>query len=274
MNDRKFISILIALNENQKTFLKKKLNEKCKEKYDSILSGFIKNKVYRDNVIQILRENYNEFIKPYLNIETIKYTPNKIEKIAIIVANESYQLVSHRINEYDKYKYLYDESSLYIAVYQYKTLVTNNIIIAFRGTKQINDVIPDYFILRNKHNLSQRFKKSLEIFDQIKTKYPSANIYVCGHSLGGTLAIWIKQNRESCKQCYAFNPGYNGYLIPKLNLQNDHLKIFLIKGDPLSNTIFALKDNMKPQKNNLIILQGNENSPLQNHAMKNFINLV
>jgi len=272
-----YLPILTGLDKDQKKILQKKLNQKClecKNKYNSLIDGFAKNKVYREKVIEVFAENYQELVKPYRSIKTITYRPNKTERIAIIITKESYQLVPSRLANHQNYQYLQKESTRYIAIYQYQTMMTHNIIIAFRGTKQINDVVPDYFILRNKHHLSERFKESLAMFDQVQTQYPKANIYVCGHSLGGTLAIWVNQNRKDCKQCYAFNPGYNGYLMPKLSLKNDNLKIFLVKGDPLSNTIFAVKSDLKPKKNNLVILKGHGKTPLRNHAMDNFVNLV
>lgn len=283
MNQAKiYLPLITSFSSDQKKLVKQKILGKYKEhnmnidefkKYDTLYQGFVKSQKYRYCFMMVLEENYKELVTPYKNIKTVTYKPTEIEKVAIMLSAYSYSGVYAR-KDYKKYEYIKEESSKNIAVYRYKSLFSDNIFIAYRGTNDREDIIPDMYIVRNKHEISNRFDAALDKYDDIKKKYPKAKIHVTGHSLGGALAIWVLTKRKSCYKGYVFNPGYNGYLTPKINLNHDNLKVFMVKGDIICNTIFAMKSEMKPAKKNWIILAGDNMKPLKNHSMNNFTKLV
>ena len=275
MSTSEYLYILSKLNKQQMKQLISNLSDVSKEKANNLMKNFVKSKQFRDEVIKTIKSNYNDLATPYRQMSiTQQYSPDDQEKLVIQVANESYN--KSRKNNVNCYQYLKEDSTDQIAVYQYKSFWTHKIIVAFRGSQDKKDIIPDLYIVRNRHSISDRFSNALKFIENLNKKYESAKLIVTGHSLGGALAIWIRQHKigEDLEYCYCFNPGYNGYYNSKLNLKFDNLKIFMVKGDIICNTLLALDKQKLPDKHNLVILDGNLKKPLQNHSLKNFTDLI
>lgn len=235
---------------------------------------FIKNQDFRKEIITVVKNNYDALIQPYKDINTQNWKPNKFESSVIKITNEVYN--KKRNNNIGGFKYLIDDSTPHMAIYSKKTFwkQSQTILISFRGSHTKEDIIPDIYIALNKHSISNRFNKSMKQCDDIIAKYPDASIYLTGHSLGGAIVFWIRQHRDYMVRGYAFNPGYNGYYNNKMNLNYPNLKVAMVKGDLISNTLLAIPKSHQPSQKNLIVLEGDLRKPVQNHSMQNFLNLT
>lgn len=183
-------------------------------------------------------------------------------------ANLSYYDPFKRPAYYQSYRYLKEYSNEKIATY----LETNpkgkkaNLIISFRGTSKLNDYIRDYYIITGKVDMSQSFNESLRLYDIIAKAFPNHNRILVGHSLGGSICLWITQNRAWCRS-FVFNPGFNAFLKQKISFKHRRDKVYLVKGDPISNSLLNLKERIT----HLVVLDAVSKNPITNHQLENFV---
>ena len=66
----------------------------------------------------------------------------------------------------------------------------NRIVIAFAGSDvgRKNDLRNDYNIMLKKASIPSQFGDAERLYNQVKSKYPNANIEFTGYSLGGSIA--------------------------------------------------------------------------------------
>lgn len=83
-----------------------------------------------------------------------------------------------------------------------------HLIIGYRGTEATDtkDIMSDAQILLGVSGVDKRVKSSLRIYDSIHAQYPDYRKWVCGHSLGGTIAYIIAKHRNP-ERVTVFNPG-------------------------------------------------------------------
>lgn len=94
------------------------------------------------------------------------------------------------------------------------TVFTKNkiVVMACKGTQFTNpsDIDADIAIINGELADNSRFVEALSIANSCKSKYKEKTMYATGHSLGGTLALYI------CEQigvlAVAYNPGSSPYV--------------------------------------------------------------
>jgi len=141
------------------------------------------------------------------------------------ITKASYE--SKRPDYIDGYEYDNELSNSNTAIYYND----NNVIIGFRGTVNIDDLITDVQVVKGTSD-NIRFKQAIEIYNKVKNKYPSKTIMATGHSLGGSLALYL--NSLYNIKVETFNAGMGlGFL--KSNPNASNAMMYVIKGDPISS---------------------------------------
>ena len=168
------------------------------------------------------------------------------------ISNAAYQ--SNRPSSLDNYNLDKELSDPETAIYYNQT----NVIIGFRGTANVKDLITDIDIVKGSTN-DPRYREAVDIYNKVKSKYPNLNIIATGHSLGGNLALYL--NSLYGIQSESFNAGLGlGFI--KSNPNKDRAILNIIKGDPLSS-LGALSNLGKVRVYNAIT-----DNP---HSMQNYI---
>jgi hypothetical protein len=140
------------------------------------------------------------------------------------ITKASYE--STRPQNIDGYEYDSELSNSNTAIYHNE----RNVIIGFRGTVNIDDLITDVSVIKGTAD-NIRFKQAVEIYNKVKNKYPEKTIMATGHSLGGSLALYL--NSLYNIKVETFNPGVGlGFL--KSNPNASNATLYVIKGDPIS----------------------------------------
>lgn len=172
------------------------------------------------------------------------------------ITKSSYQ--STRPPNIDGYDYDAQLSNNNTAIYYND----NNVIIGFRGTVNIDDVITDISVLKGTAD-NIRFQQAVEIYNKVKNKYPDKTILATGHSLGGSLALYL--NSLYNIKVETFNAGMGlGFL--KSNPNRSNAIMYVIKGDPISS--LAGLSNLGTLK---VFNPIDSNAGLrERHSMKNF----
>lgn len=142
------------------------------------------------------------------------------------ITKATYDGKETRPQNIDGYLYDKDFSNVNTAIYHNE----NNVIIGFRGTENIDDLITDFSVLRGTED-DKRFKEAVETYNKVKNKYPNLRIMSTGHSLGGSLALYL--NKLYNIPVETFNAGM-GFGFLKSNLNSANVKMYAIKGDLLS----------------------------------------
>lgn len=142
---------------------------------------------------------------------------------------------------------------------------TNETVIAYRGTTNLDDVKTDSHILMGREKNTERYKQSEDVFEKTKDKY-GGDITTTGHSLGGGISLHISEKYDV--KGHHFNPAIS----PTQVFDKDHYTnnsnqiIYRTKLDPVSIGGEIIADH---QPNRTIVTVGNdENSHA--HAMTNF----
>jgi hypothetical protein len=93
-------------------------------------------------------------------------------------------------------------------VCMYLNHAEKHLIVGYRGTEATDtkDIASDAQIILGVSGVDKRVKSSLRIYDSIQAKYPDYRKWVCGHSLGGTIAYIIAKHRNPARVT-VFNPG-------------------------------------------------------------------
>jgi hypothetical protein len=173
------------------------------------------------------------------------------------ITKASYE--SKRPENIDGYEYDSDLSNSNTAIYHNE----RNVIIGFRGTVNVDDLITDVSVIKGTSD-NIRFQQAVETYNKVKSKYPSKMIMATGHSLGGSLALYI--NSLYNIKVEVFNPGVGlGFL--KSNPNRSNAMIYVIKGDPIS-ALTGLSNLGTLKVFNPI---NPEAGLRERHSMKNFI---
>jgi putative lipase involved disintegration of autophagic bodies len=69
----------------------------------------------------------------------------------------------------------------------------------------MSDLLSDMQIMMGVNSIDPRVSQSRWIYDQVKALFDTYQIWVCGHSLGGTPAYIVAKHRLP-DQCVVFNP--------------------------------------------------------------------
>jgi hypothetical protein len=102
------------------------------------------------------------------------------------------------------FKYEETISNKGLAVYEDEN---NSIIcIAYRGTKEMEDIKSDLHVLIDRLRQSDRFKRDYKITDHLIEYNRDSRFILTGHSLGGSIALELHKMYPETK-CVVFNPG-------------------------------------------------------------------
>lgn len=98
-----------------------------------------------------------------------------------------------------------DMSFLVHAAYKHRS--ENLVLICYRGTdfKDMKDLFSDIQIVLGVNWIDGRVQDSLEFFDDVQMKYPTAKKRICGHSLWWTISYIVTKHRFP-ERCIVFNP--------------------------------------------------------------------
>lgn len=121
------------------------------------------------------------------------------------LADEAYELDrKENMNDYVLDKELSDKRT---AVYTNNKL--KDTIISYRGTTaDWKDIGSDVAVgLGLSQYVDPRFSEAVNIYDKVYAKYPKNKINLTGHSLGGTLAEHVNNERVISGKVVNFNPG-------------------------------------------------------------------
>jgi hypothetical protein len=83
--------------------------------------------------------------------------------------------------------------------------VTNETVIAFRGTSNLKDVATDSLVLTSQELKSSRLKDSERVFEATAEKYGTDKLTTTGHSLGSTLSLHTAEKYDV--EGHHFNPA-------------------------------------------------------------------
>lgn len=199
-------------------------------------------------------------------------TMSEEDRLARDMAEMAYQKPEERgaIGDYQLDTELSDKNT---AVYH--NAKTNKNYIGFRGTADLKDVYTDVAdkrgnILRGTQKNNPMYKADLALFDKVKGKYGGTTA-VSGHSLGGSRAQNVSQQRNVKGQAFNLGRGFDkGMLMDKAKCMMpkmmrpewcDKFTSHHIKGDLLS---VANRGSYGKHKNYAA------KNPLKAHFMSNF----
>lgn len=122
------------------------------------------------------------------------------------------------------------------------------VVIAFRGTKELEDLLPDVSVALMLESMSPRFQDALRIVRSAQSFFgPDTQIVLTGHSLGGSLALYVASKLGL--GAAAFNPIATANLADMLGSlirsvgrvfvpwprKKNRLQVHHVIGDPISS---------------------------------------
>ena len=121
----------------------------------------------------------------------------------------------------------------------------DRVVLAVRGTKNLRDLWQNTKIaLGNNSVMDQGLYESIEMFTM---DFPGQKYDATAHSLGAEVLLnGIEKYNFDPEEILIFNPGSSPFQSKehiKKHIENKHVKMFLNKGDPLSNTYAQLLDH-------------------------------
>eukprot|EP00877_Chromochloris_zofingiensis_P005201 jgi/Chrzof1/14682/Cz09g11270.t1 len=141
---------------------------------------------------------------------------------------------------------------------------TKVVYIAFRGTTSGRDIYTDMLLHTGSERLSPRFSESLQVVQSYKEKYPTYQIFVTGHSLGGSIAIWLSQ--QLGVQAVTFNAHVTGtWVWQSITRPYKKVTMYYMYDDPI-----ALKSNKLKGARSICLGSQDSNFNLTAHYMDNF----
>ena len=142
---------------------------------------------------------------------------------------------------------------------------TNETVISYRGTTNLNDVKTDSHIFLGREKNTERYKRSEEVFEKTKNKYGN-NIIVTGHSLGGGISSHIGEKYDV--EGHHYNPGLSAtQVFNKDHYNNESTQtIYRTKLDPVSIGGEIIGDHQPKRDVKTIGNDSNHHA----HALENF----
>jgi hypothetical protein len=117
----------------------------------------------------------------------------------------------------------------------------NQVVTAFRGTKDVVDLHTDLAIVVGHEKMTKRFRKADKEYGQILNKYQGFNHSLSGHSMGGSINMYLAERYDGfIDEVHNFNPGSSvssvrGKLKGVFDKRDrSHINDYFIHGDALS----------------------------------------
>ena len=212
-----------------------------------------------------------EQIKVGLNKILIKLTHRKSERELTDLESDmaqlniiAYKRVVQR-KSYKEYDYQSFLSNKEVAVFKKESNKTMYII--YKGTDNFDNLITDMKLLIN--SIDKTFKKAQDEFKKVKKIFPKYKMFVSGHSLGGTKALYVSQQCNNCVKGVVFNsyiPILRKKLIKLINNTGDVTK-FINRDDILSN----LGIYINKKKVVIMVSKGIFNTIFDHHTIKQYV---
>ena len=165
-------------------------------------------------------------------------------------------------------QYIRQLSSTRRAVYYNKYI--NKVVITYRGSVDYKDWNTDFgwsdkSILKNNYHENSMYKEDIEHFKEVRAFFPTQDIEVVGHSLGGHRAATI--GRQFDVKSIGFNEGYSPLddrakqdeKHMSYRVQGDKVSVFTKTGGPLGTggrTEGKVQTFENPNKSSLLTLAG------------------
>lgn len=150
------------------------------------------------------------------------------EKELFQATKSSYDKVARKA--IGEYKNIYDGETMDI----YLNESNKELIIAFRGTASVSDIITDINFISNTLLYTARYKNDKKTLEKYFKLYPSPeyDYYVTGHSLGGGLSAQLLREFPFIKEAVVYNAATQPIDLIK---QNPNITYLYIDKDPLYN---------------------------------------
>lgn len=219
--------------------------------------------------VETLFSTYQEHV-PSMRKRSCFSTMLYEEKLYAIFSHAAYRYTSstpiEKINEYTIDRELSDENSVVYTTREHLG-VNTRMVLAFRGTNplKLNDIVTDVFVTFGKEMETERFRQATQKVDQLIDQFPEIPITVCGHSLGGTQAIYVSKKHKL--KTYTYNPA-QGISLKYLEDINRYPKIRVMRilADPIS--CIAGLENVSET---VLFPSVSESNVIKNHSLYNFL---
>jgi len=196
------------------------------------------NSITLDDTIPAL----NEFTKDFLTDSLIYYAAALVPEVNstkltsgtsfrnVRLCEEAYKAKTSRADTINDVTYVNSVSVLNCAVYV--NTAAKLLIMAFRGTDIYRDIITD-LSLASGYTTDYRFTDALALYQSLKSNatYSTYEIQTTGHSLGGTLGLYL--NNTVGIRADVFDPAV-GIGLFKNNPNKSNASAHIVKGDIVS----------------------------------------
>ena len=199
---------------------------------------------------------HERIVKRNVKVDRVKKIDDK-DNIFYKVSNSAYNKPKDRkdIGNYDvEDQYSNDENVVYV------NDPRKEIIIGHRGSVNMKDLATDLRLAVSGIQPTNRYKRTLEMVEKVKSQYPNYKVLFTGHSLGGT--IGIENARRFGDKAVVFNAGHTPFR--RTNYKDEDITYYTNKGDPVS---LMGSNSYKDVK---LLDKGDKQGLVEAHSLTNF----
>lgn len=166
---------------------------------------------------KVLQGLYHKYSKKFVDNVVTWVNLEGDDVICGEIAKESYVAPDKRSKAFGSFTL--DETHSQEGACIYADAARKIAIVGYRGTvfTLAKDIASDVQIVLDIQGIDPRVQEALKMYDLARREYQGFALYVCGHSLGGTLAYVTAKHRDPAR-CVVFNPGvsFNTFFIQML----------------------------------------------------------